>query len=409
MKPKTLVVIASALAIPHELYAAGFQLQERSASGLGRAFSGEAAMGDDASVIASNPAGMLLLEDEWSFAIGASSISPDIEINGVYAPPAPAPVGTQLAARGKDVAPDAYVPFAYVSKRINDRVSVGFGSYTTYGLKTNYATSFTARSIADFSELLTVNLNPSIAWRLNEQWSIGVGFDALHAKGKLTATQPSTRPLLDLTGSDWGYGYNVGILYVPTEDTRFGLHYRSAIDLELEGRSVSVVPPFNGHATLSVELPDSLEFSAVHDIGNWSIHGDALWTNWSKFQQLAPQVTGAAVQPPITMENWKDSWRFSLGTTWRATDTWTFRAGVAYDKSPVPDANLTLRIPDADRLWLSFGASWEISPCWTLDLGYAHVFADDIYITDGDATTGVFRGEATGSADILSLGISTVF
>ena len=389
--------------------AAGFQLQERSAAGLGRAFSGEAAMGDDASVIASNPAAMILLEDEWSFAIGASAVLPDVEVNGSYAPPAPAPPGTVVPASGGNVASDAYVPYLYLARRINDRLSLGFGSYTTFGLKTNYPTSFAARSVADFSELATLNLNPSLAWRINDQWTLGAGFDALYAKGKLTATTPSTLPTLDLTGNDWGYGFNAGLLFEPTPDTRLGLHYRSAVDLELEGQSISIVPPFNGPTTLAVELPDSVEFSAVHDLGDWSVHGDVMWTNWSKFKELAPKVTGSPVQPPVTPENWKDSWRFALGTTWRATETLTFRAGSAYDISPVPDDNVTLRIPDADRFWLSVGCSWEFSPCWTLDVGYAHVFADDVLINDGSAATGVFRGEATGSADVVSLGISARF
>lgn len=389
--------------------AAGFQLQERSAAGLGRAFSGDAAIGDDASVIASNPAAMILLEDEWSFAIGASAVLPDVEITGSYAPPAPAPPGTVLPASAGNVANDAYVPYLYVVRRINERLSLGFGSYTTFGLKTNYPTSFGARVVADFSELKSVNLNPSLAWRISDQWTLGAGFDALHADGKLTATVPSTLPALDLTGEDWGYGFNLGVLYEPVPGTRFGLHYRSAIELELEGRSVSVVPPFNGPGTLDLELPDSVEFSAVHDLGDWSVHGDVMWTNWSKFKELAPRVIGSPVQPPVTPENWKDSWRFALGTTWRASETWTFRAGVAYDLSPVPEANLTLRIPDADRYWLSLGCSWEFSPCWTLDLGYAHVFADDVRITDGTAATGVFRGKATGSADVVSLGISARF
>jgi long-chain fatty acid transport protein len=91
-------------------FGAGFQLQERSASGLGRAFSGEAAMADDASVIASNPAAMLLLTDEWSFALGASAIFPDVEVSGTYSPPAPAPPGTALPANGGNVADDAVIP-----------------------------------------------------------------------------------------------------------------------------------------------------------------------------------------------------------------------------------------------------------------------------------------------------------
>ena len=407
MNPRFLALSLGGL--PLLAQGAGFQLHERSASGLGRAFSGEAAMAEDASVLASNPAAMLLLADEWSFALGGSGILPEVEVRGTYAPPAPAPPGTRLPAIGGNVSDDVFVPFFHAAKRVNERLAVGFGSYTTFGLNSNYPTSFPARAVADSSEVLTLNLNPSLAWRVDDRWSIGLGFDALYAEGKLTATAPSTLPLLDLTGDDWGYGFNAGLLFEVSPSTRFGLHYRSAIDLEIEGRAVSLVPAFNGPATLSVELPDSMEFSAVHDFGDWSVHGDVMWTNWSVFKQLAPQVTGAPVQPPVTPENWKDSWRFALGTTWRAGETWTFRAGVAYDRSPVPEANLTLRIPDADRLWLSTGFSWEFTPGWTLDFGYAHIFADDVAITDGDAAAGVFRGTAGGGADVVSLGISTRF
>ena len=148
------------LALLYSALGAGFQLQERSAVGLGRAFSGEAAIGDDASVIASNPAGMVLLEDEWSFAIGASGIFPNVEVSGIYSPPAPAPPGTTIPAPAGNVADDAYLPYLYLSKRLNDHFSIGFGAYTTFGLKSDYPLAFPARTLADFSELVSINLNP---------------------------------------------------------------------------------------------------------------------------------------------------------------------------------------------------------------------------------------------------------
>lgn len=395
---------ACSLALIDSTLGAGFQLHERSAAGLGRAFSGEAAIGDDATVIASNPAGMVLLEDEWSFAIGASAIFPEVKVSGLYtAGPNTVP------AQGGNVADDAYIPYFYAAKRIGEDLTLGFGAYTTFGLNSDYPLSFPGRAIADLSEVMSINLNPSLAWRIGERWSIGLGYDALYADGTLTATLPNTLPVLDLAGDDWGHGFNAGVLFEATERTRLGLHYRSGIDLELEGRAVSVVPAFNGAATLETELPATVEFSAVHDIGDWSIHGDVLWTDWSVFQQLAPRIPGAPAQPPATVQNWKDSWRFALGTTWRASEAWTFRVGAAYDRSPVNEANLTLRIPDADRIWLTAGFSWEFTPCWTLDFGYAHIFADDVFITDGSAATGTFTGGATGSGDVVSLGISAGF
>lgn len=385
-------------------YGAGFQLAERSASGLGRAFSGEAAIADDASVIASNPAGMILLGGDWSYSAGITGIFPDLDVQGAFSaggPPVP--------AIGNDIADDAYIPFLYIAKRINDSISVGFGSYTTYGLKTNYPVSFSARTVADFSELKTVNLNPSIAWRINDSFTLGAGFDALRAEGKLTTTIPNTLPAFDLAGDDWGYGFNLGVLYELSDATRFGLHYRSSVDLKLDGRAVSVIPGLNSTGTLGIELPDSIEFSAYHEINDqWAIHGDVVWTKWSTFDQLQPYLSNGA-PVPATPENWDDVFRYSIGTTFKATECLTFRAGVAYDESPVPDAFRTLRIPDEDRIWLSLGLSWQFHESMRLDVGYTHIFSDDMRILDGGATTGVFNGTASGSVDLVSIGVAGEF
>lgn len=152
-------------------YGAGFQLAERSASGLGRAFSGEAAIADDASIIASNPAGMSLLDD-MSFAFGANVILSNIDASGV---------GATGPISDNSVAANALVPYSFVSKKINDQWSIGFGTYTTYGLKSDYSSEFARGAATDSSELFSFNLNPAISCRINKQWTIGAGFDALYA------------------------------------------------------------------------------------------------------------------------------------------------------------------------------------------------------------------------------------
>ena len=397
----------AALCLPYFAHGAGFQLQERSTKGLGRAFSGEAAIADDASVLASNPAGMLLVPGDTAVSIGMSGVFPDIDVNGVFTPTG-APAGIPATADG--VADYAAVPYLYLTHKVNEDISIGFGSFTTFGLATNYPLNFSARSLADQSELKTVNLNPSIAYRFNRQWSVGAGFNALYGEGKLTSTFPNSLPILDLAGDDWGFGYNVGVLFELNESTRFGLHYRSEVDLTLEGRIVSGALPFwNGPGIVDLTLPDSIEFSAYHEINDrWAIHGDVVWTGWSDFQQLQPVVFGAPVQPPTTIENWNDVYRFSIGTTWKATDRLTLRAGLAYDESPVDSQFMTLRIPDSDRLWVSLGMSYQLNECWAIDLAYTHLFTDDVSINETTAA-GNFTGTAGGSTNLVALGLSGHF
>ncbi|GAA5482213.1 OmpP1/FadL family transporter [Haloferula sargassicola] len=385
-------------------HGAGFQLQERSARGLGRAYSGESAIADDASVLASNPAGMIYLPGETSVSVGLTGIYPNVDVGGFYTG------GGTVGTVAENVADDAYVPFLYLSHDLTDDLTIGFGSYTFYGLATNYPLSFAARPMADQSKLKTINFNPAIAWRLHPKVSIGAGFDAVYADGALNATLPNSLPLLDLAGDDWGYGYNVGLMYEITDRTRVGLHYRSEVDLTLEGRIVSaVVPIFNGPGIVDLTLPDTFEFSLYHEFNDrWAIHGDVTWTGWSDFQQLQPIVFGAPAQPAATPENWNDVWRFSLGTTWKATERLTLRAGVAYDESPVEPQFRTLRIPDTDRLWLSVGASWSFNPCWSLDVGYTHLFTQTSYINETNAA-GNFFGMARGDTDLVSIGVSGNF
>ncbi len=396
------------LSLLSNAYGAGFQLAERSASGLGRAYSGEAAIGDDASILGSNPAGMSLLDD-WSYSIGANYITPHIDAEGT---------GVTGPISSNNVISDGIIPYFYAAKKYDERLSFGLGIYTTYGLKSDYSRDFATGAVTDYSEVLSFNINPVVSYRLNDQWTIGAGFDALYTDGQITSRQPRIGGnLFDLEGDDWGFGYNVGVLFELNERTRFGLHYRSAIELNLEG-SAEVGAGFNGFpagnydATLDVELPDTIEFSAYHEINDqWAIHADVFWTNWSKFKSLEPKVNPLLDPALAKEENWEDAFRFSVGATYRHNDRLTIRAGVAYDESPVSDSNRTLRIPDADRIWASIGASYVISDRYTLDVGYTHIFADDADLLPEAAggNSDAFAGTVEGSVDVFAIGLSGSF
>lgn len=396
------------------LFGAGFQLAERSVTGLGRAFSGEAAIGDDASVLASNPAGMILLED-GALSVGLQYVKPDVDIKGVT------PYGP---ASDSSVAEEALVPYFYYTRKINDNLTVGLGMFSSFGLATDYSNSFASRAGTETSEITTVTVNPSLAYRINDKWTIGAGIDFMYVDGRLTARNtpgvnaggPVGGTLFDLEGDDWGYGWNIGVLFEASDKTRIGLHYRSSIDLEIEGHATGSLVESTGaakrDASLSVELPDTVELSIYHEINDqWAVHGDVLWTNWSKFEQLAPIVHPGIDPALLVQENWEDSYRYSIGATYKHSDKVTFRFGVALDESPVATADRTLRIPDADRLWVSVGATIKLNDCYNLDLGYTHIFADDADINSvmNGGNEGQFTGTASGDVDIIGIGISGTF
>lgn len=428
--PFTKAALASSLLLSPSLLGAGFQLAERSAVGLGRAFSGEASIADDASIIASNPAGMSQLEGNWNYSAGISYIEP-----GADATLYPAITGGNAgpALKDDDIAETAWVPYLYATKRINDEMVFGVGAFTTYGLRTNYSESAADLVGTNYSEITTVNVNPSLSYRVNDFVSIGAGFNVMYAEGEITANSVNLPPLFGgptpsfgLEGDDWAFGYNLGILFNLSENTRVGLSYRSKMELELEGSVTgSIVGGGSFPGDLAVELPATAEFSIFHQLNDkWAVHGDVFWTQWSAFDTLAPIVStgnpgldGAVNDGLRTPENWNDTFRYSVGATYNHNDSWTFRAGVAFDESPVDDEFRTLRIPDGDRVWLSFGASYVVNEHVTVDAGYSYVIVEEVSLGQpnnepaGFADNGLIGSDSIGEGNIhlFSLGVSGSF
>ncbi len=386
------------LCAPLQLSASGFQVLERSARGLGRAFSGEAAIADDASIISSNPTGMIML-DGTSISTGLTYADPVVNLNGSN------PLGQQADA--KDVIEEALIPYFYLSHKVDNQLALGLALYTTHGLKNSYSDDFSAKISPQSTELETITIEPALAYRINQQWSLGIGISAVYAEAKLRgrSVPPFPVPDVESTGSDWSWGYHLGVLYECSENTRFGLYYKSNVNLNLKGDNV-----VNGNqraGSLEVDLPETIEFSAYHQLNdNWAIHGDVVWTHWSRFEELNfndPEI-------PVTTENWDNSMRYAIGATYFYNDSWTFRAGISYEESPVPDAqHRTVRIPDADRYWLAVGASYQLNECYALDFGYSYITSATADIEETEIPNGLFDGESDASVHLVSVGISGSF
>ncbi|MGJ8671727.1 OmpP1/FadL family transporter [Rubritalea sp.] len=394
-------------------YSAGFQLQERSVSGLGRAFAGEAAIAEDASAIATNAANMLLLE-KWSISAGASYISPNIEVSGTFTP-----TGSPLSLDTSDdgPAPEAVVPYLYISHKVSEDWALGLALHSRFGLSTDYAESFLATSQANKSEITTIYISPKIAYRINSKWSLGAGFDAIQTEGTLTnsissdlASPAAGADIVNVEGDGWSYGFNIGTLYELNEKTRIGLSYYSKVDLSLEGSLTTDLLPFPGGKTdakVEQEVPQSIELSGYHELDDqWTLHSSFTWTDWSVFEELVIETN---TQDFPKEENWKDTFRIALGATYQCNDKWTYRVGLAFDESPVQSKDFrTLRIPDSDRYWLSVGSSYQVNNNYSIDIGYTYVFANSVELHETDAT-GTFKGKLKGNVHILGLAFNGSF
>ena len=364
--------------------ASGFQLMEQNASGLGAAYAGSAAVAEDASTVFFNPAGISFLGGKHNAAVSLNAIKPSARFSGLAVASA-APVGPAAAAlnsfgTGGDAGDWAYLPAMYYTYSVTPSVTVGLGINSPFGLKTHYDVPWVGQLLGIESDLKTMAINPVVSFKGDDRFSIAVGFIAQKAEATLTsATSVALNPTqAQVNGSDWGYGFNLGALWQVTREVRLGFNYRSQIKHTLEGNAYGVpLPTSIVPAEASVKLPALATLSGTWDVArDWKLMADVAWTGWNSFSTL--QVVNQATGLPITTtpENWKDTWRFALGTAYQLNKDVKLRAGVAYDQSPVPDLYRTPRIPDNDRTWLSVGAQWMVGP-GALDIGYAHVFVKD--------------------------------
>ncbi|WP_432467945.1 outer membrane protein transport protein [Agarivorans sp. Z349TD_8] len=381
--PLALITASSALTAT-QIHAAGFQLVEHSASGLGRAFAGEAAIADNAAVLARNPAAMSMF-DSIAVSGALSYISPDVYVkgnNGV--------ASLDNALSNQDVAPSALVPAGYFIQPLNDKWAWGVGLFTNFGLSTEYPSDYAAGKIGGNTELVTMSFNPNVSYRINSQLSIGAGVNAVYGTAKLirnfgssSSPFPATGTAASVEGDGWGYGWNIGAMWEINQDHRFGVSYRSKVDLDFDGDYFSEIPEglsSNPYGTggqvipgeLTLNLPDIFEFSGYHRLNQaFAIHYSYLWTGWSTFQEIrATNSEGTTMLQKD--EKFSNSYRLALGGTWYLNPQWQLRAGMAYDQSP-SRTHKTISIPDNDRYNYGLGFTYSLSEYSSFDTGFTYI------------------------------------
>lgn len=401
--------------------AAGFQLAEYSATGLGRAYAGEAAMADNASAQWRNPAMLTYLEGT-QVSVGAIYVNPNLDVKGKTRF-----VTGELRSKSDDFANDAVIPNLFISHRYNDKLAAGLAFGTNYGMETELGTDFTAAHFGNEASITTVEANLNIGYQLTETVSVGGGVRYVMGEGSFGATVPSQTaalsPLVNegdtlkyMEGDDEAWGWQVGTAWQMTPNHRIGVSYKSAVDLKLEGYATGLGFGLMGgqreDGYMNLSLPATAELASYHQISErLALHTSFNWTDWSSFEKLEAKLDTLGTQM-VKVENWEDNYRFAVGATYQVDSKLAVRTGVAYDTSAVNDKNRTITIPETDRTWLSLGASYDFTKQFTLDGGFTYIIAKDAPITESrgyasddaaQAVGGQFVGETTGNVWLIGL------
>ncbi|KMZ32915.1 outer membrane protein transport protein [Haemophilus influenzae] len=401
--------------------AAAFQLAEVSTSGLGRAYAGEAAIADNASVVATNPALMSLFKTA-QFSTGGVYVDSRINMNGDVASSIKST--TNIAKNGsaseRNVVPGTFVPNLYFVAPVNDKFALGAGMNVNFGLKSEYDDSYDAGIFGGKTDLSAINLNLSGAYRVTQGLSLGLGVNAVYAKAQvernagiiadtakmsqnaftvgtdaeklipkyLTSQDKSVVSLQDRAA--WGFGWNAGVMYQFNEANRIGLAYHSKVDIDFTDRTATSLEAgvigAGKKGDLTLTLPDYLELSGFHQLTDkFAVHYSYKYTHWSRLTKLHASFEDGKKAFDKELQYSNNS-RIALGASYNLYEKLTLRAGIAYDQA-ASRHHRSAAIPDTDRTWYSLGATYKFTPNLSVDLGYAYLKGKKVHFKEV-ATTG---------------------
>lgn len=385
--------------------AGAFAIREQSATGQGSSFAGVAAGGSLSSMFW-NPAIITQFAGKtWEGDI--STIFPHSGQTGASA----------LGTTGQDnTGLAALVPSSYSSWQLNDSVWLGLATNAPFGLGVNTAQLWAGAGYAQNAAVQSLNINPVIAYRISNTFSVALGFQAQYMKISYDQFQ-AVGSDFNIGGRGWAYGFTAGATWTPTRSTQVGIGYRSALDQKISGDLTNflAVGAANGPITATLKLPDMVTVGLRQGLNDrWTLLAGFEWSHWSRIGTTTIPTNSALVTLSLPFQ-YSDGYLYSLGAEYKAMENLTLRGGIAFEKSPITDAVRTPRLPDNDRWWYSVGASYKPSDMKgvTLDVGYSYINVKSTPITITAASgnpwlnaTGPFTGNATSFIHILSFGVS---
>jgi long-chain fatty acid transport protein len=382
------LVIMALSTISSTVFAGGFQLSDHSVISLGRSHAGYGVVGDDASAVFFNPAGMVLLK-ETQLQNGLTFIFP----NGAF---------TNTGSTGENKGPNndggknTITPNFYYVKPINQQWRFGLGITAPFGTHSDYDDDFIGRYSGLETQLTVINANPSFSYKANDHIAIGFGISYQQLDTTLSAAASPLAPgsTLTIEGDSTAWGYNVGTMFSFDDDSRLGISYRSKVQHDIKGTAnftgVSAAADGVFAANADFTAPESAYIGYTKPLSEqWRLSLGYRWTRWSRFQELNVLFPdGVAAQNSRLVAQNHDSTTISIGADYILNKNWALRAGWAFDETPTPDSTRTVRTVDADRTWYSLGTTYHYSKQLQLDFAYRYISFENAPVNQNIPRTG---------------------
>ncbi|MGF1755181.1 outer membrane protein transport protein [Vibrio makurazakiensis] len=387
---KSKLILGTAALLPCFSNAAGFQLNAQSASGLGRAFAGDAVIADSAAIVAKNSAAMAYIEQP-TVSVGAIYIDSGVDVTNISYTSGSAPTES---LSDQSLSAGTLVPsLHYVHPITDSKFTLGATVHSNFGTNVEFDDSFEASEFGGKTALSSVNVGVALAYEVTEHINIGAGLDVIYGEGQI-----SREAILDIDADGFGLGANVGATYQLNDNNRFGISYRYSPDIEVEGEISQVSVPAD---KMNVPLPDTLEFSGWHRLSQkFAMHYSLQWVNWSEFDSL----TSPSYDDTIKDYKWKDAGHISVGGTYDMSKDFVLRAGYMYDLSPT-DELTSLSIPDVNRHWFTIGSTYHITESSSVDVGLGFIVGESAEVDESLTVVSPSNISANVTADAVLLGV----
>lgn len=348
------------------VWAGGLYINEFTTPSMGVAGAGAEAVANDASTSFHNPAGMTRLEGH-QLMLGAGVLGSNNEFEA--SPSTPFGGGN-----GGDAGGFAPLLGTFGVYSVTDDLKLGINIFSISGAVLEYDSTWTGRYQAQEIEILTVSINPTVAYRVNNWLSLGVGLVAMYGSLDLTlAVPPGGGGQANIDGDDLSLGFNAGALIELSPQTRLGVYYLSEQELNFSG-DLQVQPIGLSLASdTELTLAQVVRVGMYHELNSqWALLGTVGWEEWSSVDNLL--VSTAAIPTVQVPRNWDDTYHFSVGVHYRPVKDWLLETGFTYDTSPVSDEDRTADMPIDRQLRYAVGAQHQLTP--KLNVGGSFVYVD---------------------------------
>ncbi|MCY1491723.1 putative outer membrane protein [compost metagenome] len=372
-------------------WAGGVMIYETGQEGAGLANAGAAVLAGDPSVLMNNPAGLTQLAGTQINANGQVLFG-NIRFSRDS--------GNQFDGNeGGNVL--EYLPGAsfFVSHQLDERSSIGFGMYGTFGLALDYDDDWAGRYFTQEAAVIGVSLQPTYAYKITDDLAVGIGPRLMYGyyrtevaiNNNLLGLTDRPDGQLEYKDTDVGAGVNLGVLYRLNERTLLGLAYTSKVDLEFEDRPNldDISNPLLNLALnrlnvdklkLDMEVPQTVLLSASYDLDpQWKLLSSLGWQQWSQFGKIGVEVDADNLGTDITADRqYKDTWHASVGAQYQASSRLRWNMGVGYDSSMVDDSDRTVDNPAGASWRFATGVNYTVEEGLDLHLAYTLVWLGDL-------------------------------